>query len=91
MLRFKTYRTNSERRTGTHEIGIPHSNDGSDRDLPQQQTILPPPSKLNELDVLFFEMSSERCVDSCAEFFHSSDLTLNAWLSVDVVVLNAIE
>lgn len=47
--------------------------------------------KLHELDVVLFEMPKEGEIDAFAKVTQFLDLDTNAWLTRDIVVLNAIE
>mmetsp|Transcript_17811 Transcript_17811/g.41951 ORF Transcript_17811/g.41951 Transcript_17811/m.41951 type:complete len:218 (-) Transcript_17811:898-1551(-) len=72
-------------------VGVPDPDSGREVELSHQQTVHPAKRKLEEIDVLCFQMIMERSINSPNEPFQVENFTLDAFLCEGVVVLNAVE
>ena len=74
-----------------YKIRIPHPYCVLDTDLAHQKAIHPSEAELNELDSFPLHVLGQCAVNPCGEITQSSHLPLYARLSMNIIVLNAIE
>jgi hypothetical protein len=78
-------------KTSTNQISVPHADGVFDADFSHQETVHPAKTELNKLDTLLFQVLGQIAIDTRCEITEGSNLALNAGLSHNVVILDAIE
>lgn len=77
--------------SSTYQISVPHPDSVFHRNFSHEETVHPAEAELDELDTLVLQMCCQISVNSGREIPQICNLSLNAGLVRDVIVLNAIQ
>src|SRR5271163_4845397 len=75
----------------THQVRIPHPYCTPNTNFPHKQAVHPAKAELHIFHTLGLEMLGKTSIDSSCQVAEGAHLSMDAGLSVDVVVLNSIQ
>lgn len=74
-----------------YHVCIPHANRILDAHFPHEQTIHPPEAELHKFHALLFQMLGKSGIYAYSQIAQGSDLSMDSWLGIYVVVLDAVK